>query len=374
MRFLTLYRREILITVFLAATYFVTRLFFILHLPIFTDEAIYIRWSQIAKQDAAWRFISLTDGKQPMFVWITMTLMKFVKDPLLAGRLTSVIAGFFSAIGLFFLGNALFKNKWVGFLSAAIYVLLPFTLVYDRMALYESLVCMFLIWGLYITILMTKRLQLYLPFIAGLIIGGGMLTKTTNFWSLYFMPFLLLLFDWRKEQRWQRFFRWVCFAVLVTALAYTYYSILRLSPYFGIIAEKNYTFYYPLNEWLHHPLVFFSGNLQGMISWLVTYINWLSILLIVFSFFVQRKLWKEKILLILWFVVPFLIFALIAKVLYPRYILYMTVFLIPLISLGVFESFRVWKQTVVGICIIVFLFASYLYVDRFILFDFAHAP
>src|SRR5258706_6489945 len=95
----------------LLTLFFFTRFYNILNLPIFTDEAIYVRWAQIASNDAAWRFISLTDGKQPMFVWIAMVLMKFIQDPLFAGRTVSVIAGFFSMIGLFFVGNELFKNN-----------------------------------------------------------------------------------------------------------------------------------------------------------------------------------------------------------------------------------------------------------------------
>src|SRR5256885_11558868 len=91
--------------------FFFTRFYNLLSLPIFTDEAIYVRWAQIAKNDATWRFISLTDGKQPLYVWIAMVLMKFIHDPLLAGRTVSVIAGFFSMIGLFLLSNEILKNK-----------------------------------------------------------------------------------------------------------------------------------------------------------------------------------------------------------------------------------------------------------------------
>src|SRR6266566_3301927 len=91
--------------------YFITRLTHILSLPIFTDEAIYIRWAQIAMRDPAWRFISLTDGKQPMFVWIAMILLRFIHNPLLAGRTVSVIAGFFTMVGMYFLGSEIFKNK-----------------------------------------------------------------------------------------------------------------------------------------------------------------------------------------------------------------------------------------------------------------------
>lgn len=55
--------RKIFIGLFLVAAYFFSRLVNLTLLPIFTDEAIYIHWTQIAEGDAAWRFISLVDGK-----------------------------------------------------------------------------------------------------------------------------------------------------------------------------------------------------------------------------------------------------------------------------------------------------------------------
>lgn len=374
MEFIRRHKIEILISAALLIVYFLTRLTHILTLPIFTDEAIYVRWAQIAKQDAAWRFISLTDGKPPMQTWVIMMIMHGIKDPLLAGRLASVLGGFLSAVGMFFLGRELFKNKWIGFLSAALYIAFPFTLVYDRMAMEESLVCAFLIWGLYITIIMTRQLKSYMPFVAGLIIGGGMLNKTTNMFNIYFLPFALLLFDWKKDTRWLRFAKWIAFAAITTVLAYLYYSVLRLSPYFGIIGEKNYTFYYSLHDWLKHPITFFSGNLHGMLSWLIAYVNVLGLALAAGSLFILRKFWKEKVLLLLWFIVPFVAFALVAKVLYPRYILYMTIFLIPLIAATLYASFRCMNKKIIGIILTVLLFATYLYVDRFIIFDFPHAP
>src|SRR5947209_5246389 len=112
--------------------FFFTRFYNILSIPIFTDEAIYIRWAQIAKNDAAWRFISLTDGKQPLFVWFMVVTLKFFHDPLLAGRVVSVISGFFTAVGLWFLTNELFKEKKAAFLASVFYTILPFALVYDK--------------------------------------------------------------------------------------------------------------------------------------------------------------------------------------------------------------------------------------------------
>ena len=57
-------------------------------LPIFVDEALYLRWSQIAWKDASWRFISLTDGKQPFYIWFVIPFLKVFKDKeiLIIGR------------------------------------------------------------------------------------------------------------------------------------------------------------------------------------------------------------------------------------------------------------------------------------------------
>src|SRR5258706_13140854 len=99
MHFVKKYYKEILFALFTIGIFFLLRLTNIMHLPIFTDEAIYTRWAQIAHQDANWRFISLTDGKQPLFVWLDMIIIPFVRDPLFAGRLFSVLSGLASMIG-----------------------------------------------------------------------------------------------------------------------------------------------------------------------------------------------------------------------------------------------------------------------------------
>ena len=78
MDFIKKYKFLLLLAFGISILYIFTRLYNILELPIFTDEAIYVRWAQIAKNDAYWRFISLTDGKQPLFVWVAMILMKVV--------------------------------------------------------------------------------------------------------------------------------------------------------------------------------------------------------------------------------------------------------------------------------------------------------
>src|SRR5258708_20107031 len=131
-------RLDLLLGLSAIALYLVTRLYNIMSLPMFTDEAIYTRWSQIARFDANWRFISLTDGKQPSFVWIDMILMRFTHDPLLAGRLVSVFAGFLSLVGIYFLAKELFGKKEV-IIASFLFILFPFSFVYSCLSLFYSL-------------------------------------------------------------------------------------------------------------------------------------------------------------------------------------------------------------------------------------------
>src|SRR3990167_1055964 len=96
-----IFKKDILIILLLLGAFSLTRLINLNKFPIFTDEGIYIRWAKVAWHDATWRFISLTDGRQPLHTWGMIPLFKLFPDNLLlAGRLFSVITGLAALIGL----------------------------------------------------------------------------------------------------------------------------------------------------------------------------------------------------------------------------------------------------------------------------------
>lgn len=354
--------------------YFFTRLYNILDLPIFTDEAIYIRWAQIAKQDANWRFISLTDGKQPMFVWFAMILLRFVEDPLLAGRFVSVMAGFFTLIGLFFLGHEVFKNKWIGILCSFLYLIYPMSLVYDRMALYDGLVGTFAVWSLYLSVLLVRRLRLDIALIMGMVIGGGVLTKTSGFFSIYLLPVSLLLFDFHNKERYKRLLKWIELALVSTIISYMFYSILRLSPFFHIIDQKNELFVYPFKEWVEHPFTFFVGNWRAVWDWLTRYMTLPIVILVVSSFFITKNFIKEKGFLFVWFLIPALALAVFGKTLYPRFIFFMTLSLLPLAAFSLLNIYLVTKNKLLLTALFSIIFALTFRADYLILNNFSQAP
>lgn len=374
MAFLGKYSQALLWLSIFTILLFLTRSYQITELPIFTDEAIYLRWAQIAKDDANWRFISLTDGKQPSFIWLTMISMRFLEDPLLAGRVVSVFAGFLTMIGLFFLGKEIFKNKWIGLLSSFLYVLYPMALVYDRMALYDSLVGTFAVWSLFLIVLLARTLRLDVALLLGMVAGGGVLTKTNGFLSIYLLPLSLVLFDFKEKKIHSKILRWMFFTLVVIVLTYGIYSILRLSPFFHIINEKNHLFYYPLSEWITRPFQFFHGNILGLWDWLRRYITPAGVVLIVLAFLIDRKFLREKILLFLWFFLPFVGLALLGKTLYPRFIFPMTLAVLPLVAYAIFSLYQRFKNKLILVFIFGLLGMFPIRSNYFILTNFAVAP
>ena len=363
--------------------FFVTRFYNLLSLPIFTDEAIYIRWAQIARFDSNWRFISLTDGKNPTFVWIQMIVMKLIDDPLLAGRLVSVFSGFLVVIGVSFLTYELFKKLefkkaiLLSILSGGIAVLFPFLLVYDRLAIYESLTAAFFVWTLYFQVLLVRYLRLDIAMVLGFVLGGALLTKSSAFLSIYLSPIFLLILNLKKNGLKTRLGKYLLFTLIAVVIAYLMYSIQRLSPFFNMIEEKNSVFVYPVSEWLKFRHIDkvgnFISNFRGLFDWFVVYVTVPYILLALFSF-AKKELTKEKILLAAWFLFPFLGLCVFGKTLYPRYLLFMVIPLIPLIAYGFLNLFQRFKSNIIRFSIVLIALFLPLRIDYYILTDIARAP
>ena len=327
-------KKEILLSILILVAFFVSRLIVLGNFPIFTDEALYIRWAQIASQDANWRFISLTDGKQPMLIWFGMIFLRLIEDPVIAVRLVSVFAGLFSLIGLWLVTYELFKSKKAAFISGVLYVAYPFAVVYDRLALYDSLVGAFAIYAIYFSILLVRRIRFDIALILGAVLGAGMLTKSSANFSIILLPLTLLLFNFKQKKIFKKLLVLGVFAVVAVGIAEVLYNSLRLSPFFHIIKEKNTIFvYYPFSIPIGENINLFLGNLRGLLTWLFTYLTPFYLILIIVSL-LSKKFIKEKILLIAYFALPLIALALFGKVIFPRFIFFMSLYLLPLAAVG----------------------------------------
>lgn len=355
---MTKIKKRIFFAAVLISFYAAARLSYLTKIPIFTDEAIYIRWGQIALQDPAHRFISLEDGKQPLFIWLMMPALKFIPDPLVAGRIVSAAAGFISLAAITAIGWLLF-GETVAWLTAAAYIISPFFLLYDRLALYDSLTAALMSISLLLSILLAKKPRLDLSLLLGAAIGLGLLTKSSAQFAIFLLP-ISLLFLTDKSFKNYKVYKWLFYAFLSVSISIFISLLLRLSPLGYMVKLKQQTFIVSFAEFFADPFSRLIGNLGGLTHWLTGYLTWpwivTAIAGIAFSF---KKFWKQTLFLLSWFIVPYLALAAFGIVLYPRFLLFMALPLLPLVAKGL-TPIKDIKFINVIIPVIIFLYPAFI--------------
>ncbi len=348
---------ELIFIISIAVLTFLTRIINLLAVPIFTDEAIYIRWAQIGLADPAQRYISLTDGKQPLFTWLMYPMLKFFSDPLFAGRFVSVLSGVAGVIGIYFFTKEIFGKKEAKF-ATFIYLFSPFALVYDRLALMDSLLASLGVWILYLEILLIKKTQLDIALLLGMMIGLNLLNKSSAQFYIYLLPFSLILFNYKNKKKFKFILNWLGLSMLSVILSQIIYNSLRLSPAFYLIEQKNYTFIYTLSEFMSSPFSVFKSNLYGLLKMLISYLT-IPIALVIILGILTGLIKKDKKIIYLFFcfIFPFFSLATFGKVLFPRFILFMVLplFVIAAKTLADFSS-RLNKNVFVGILFLLLIF------------------
>jgi 4-amino-4-deoxy-L-arabinose transferase-like glycosyltransferase len=328
----------------LLAAFLVVRLYRLDSLPVFVDEAIYVRWSQVMRAEPTLRFLPLSDGKQPLYMWLSIPFLKLISDPLVAGRVVSVLSGVGTVVGLALFGWLLTgKYRW-GLLAGAVYLVLPFAHFFDRMALADGLLSLFGVWSLLLGWLLTQYRRLDLALILGFVLGGAVLTKSPGWVFLFLQPLLWLaaepaLIEIRGKQlrlKWFELGKLGLLFLVAASIAGGMYQILRLGPNFHMIALRNQDYVFSLAEILAHPANPLIGNLKDTFAWLVNLITPAGLILAAFSLRRRRVHWA----LWLWILVPLFGQAAIAKAYTSRYFFYVTPFVAILITLGVA---RLWE-------------------------------
>lgn len=282
-------------------------------LPIFVDEAIYVRWSQVMAAEPTLRFLPLSDGKQPLFMWLLMFLIKYFQDPLFIGRLISVFTGMGTLLGIFILSYLLFKSKKVSLLSSSFYCLSPFVLFFDRMALVDSMLSMFGVWTVIFTYLTSKHKRLDFALLAGFTLGFASLTKSPALFIGLLLPSFWFLNGFKGIWR----------LGVTYILAFAMYNIQRLGPNFALLNSRTSDYVLPLNHVLTNffdPLI---PHLKDFGVWLLS-MGPASLIPIVLLgiYFGFKKYPKETFILLIWVLVPVVVQSEFAKAFTARYIFF----------------------------------------------------
>ena len=362
-------KKHLLIGFFIIILFLFTRLINLDKFPIFCDEGIYIRWAKVAWKDASWRFISLTDGKQPLQTWGTIPFLKlFPENALLAGRLFGVIGGLISLIGVFSLSFYLFGKK-TAFITSFLYLITPYFLFYERMALVDSWVNAGSVWILFLLIYLVKERKLSASLILGLTTGIFLLAKSTvRIFLLLGVLAPILIYEKKLKHFLKNSFNYFILFGFGSFLALIIYNIQRLSPFFHYVSQKNLTFIMSFSEFLKTPFQYFWHNLK----YAPLYIFWeMGFVLGVLGVFGLIKLIKKQfnlgLFFFFWFIIPFLAIIFFTKVLTPRYLIFFASFF--LILAGYFISNSKIKKTLIFLFLI-----STIYFNYTIIFDYKNIP
>lgn len=266
MNFLLKHKFNILFLVIISVIYFGIRLPNLTYQPIFVDEAIYIRWAQVMKAEPTLRFLPLSDGKTPLFMWVMMPLFKIFEDPLYAGRILSVISGFGTLIGSFILG-LLFFNKRVGLFAALLVAVTPYIVFFDRMALVDSMLSAFTIWSIFLAFLVVKYQRMDLAMVLGYLMGAGLITKTPGMFNVITAPIAALTLNFSSKGRVKRVLKIFGLFVIAIGIALAIYNALRLGPGFSSLSSRNSDYVRSPADLLINPLDPFLPHLRDLIEW-----------------------------------------------------------------------------------------------------------
>lgn len=346
MHLLKKYQKEILFTLTLAIFYFALRLPNLTLQPIFADEAIYIRWAQVIRAEPTLRFLPLSDGKTPLFMWLMIPFFKLFDDPLFAGRLLSVVSGFFTVMAGSIIAG-IFFNKRAGLLTALLLVITPFIVFFDRLALVDSMLAAFSLWSLLAGLLLVKYKRIDLAMVLGYLLGGSMLTKTSGVYNIIVLPVIMFTFNWAKQGRDKRLLQMLGLFTLAVVIAFGTYNILRLGPGFTNLTSRNQDYVFSPTKLIETPFDPFIPHARDLFDWSIKFLGLPLSLLVVYS--VGFILWKRNrigIAILGWSVIPLLIEMNFYRTFTARYVLSS---IAPLIILAAFvldhllKSFKQYK-------------------------------
>lgn len=342
MRFLLKYKLELRILLIIIGIYFLLRLPNLTLQPIFADEAIYIRWAQVMRSESTLRFLPLSDGKTPLFMWTLMPVLKFIEDPLFAGRFLSVMSGLATLLGVFVLSWKVFSVR-VALWSALIYAVVPYTVFFDRMALVDSMLSAFTIWAVFFAIWLAQSVRLDLAMILGFILGGAWLTKTPAFLNLLLLPLSILAFQNTKSDKY-RLLRLLLYFSIAAIIALGAYNLLRLGPGFHLISSRNTDYVFALSELQGRPLDPFIPHFNDILDWFPSLLTVpILVSIVIGSWFVVKQKNRLGLVVLLWALVPLLISMAFLKTFTARYLLPPIPLLLIFAGYGVEKSLEMIK-------------------------------
>lgn len=338
-RAFTTYSQPIIFYGTLSVIYLLTHLYNLTGLPVFADETIYIRWSQlIMDEPLRYLFFPLNDGKTPLYIWLLVPFHYLLSDPVLVARLISVAAGALQVYLSVLIVRKITNNRLAETIVALLTIVLPFWFFHHRMGLMDGLLASFITGAVYsaLQIVHSTTRQKFWILMMAVSLGAALWTKLPA--VLAFPSLFLLLFirkDFSKRSSVLHFTSISIASIGGLAL----FALLRISPVFGQLFARGSDFLFPISDVLFNDV--WKQTLPNIPTYLLYFSEYLSpafLLLLVFGSTFKHKHRRSVVFLLLAGIAFLAPIALFGKVVYPRYLLPSLVFFTPAVALSL-EAF-----------------------------------
>lgn len=221
--------RNILIFVGFVSVFSGLRLFNLLGQPLYLDEGIYIFWSKLVSESAGFAYVSLQDGKTPLYFWLIASFRGIIGNTLLTGRLISVGASVISVLSWMVIIKKSVKFKYSYLVYLAFFAVMPLGLMTERMAFSDSLLgawaslSMMFLYLAHHSIDDKKMWKIILwTLLSGITLGLGYMTKTTM--RLFLIVYIGIALFWAIEYLKNRKMLKLLQIILVAGLMYFIYN------------------------------------------------------------------------------------------------------------------------------------------------------
>ncbi len=341
----------------LIALYFALHLFKLTALPVFADESIYIRWSQLIIDDFnRYLFYPMNDGKTPLLMWLMVPFLRLFTDQLYGARLVSVLIGSISISFIFFILLKL-KEKKAAYFAMFLAIINPFIFFHNRLAITDGLLFANLIVAYFFTILIVKNKNSWSILGLAVYFFLAIMSKTP---ALLFMPvfYLAIFFEEKMNLKFliEKVLK-ISLGLLLAGLAFASFKVVPLfSQLFSVggnfLQNKSTIFSPEIWPIIINNTVYFSKQLM-------TYLGPIVLVLALPAFAKTRR--KQTILFLsgIIFILPLVLFG---KVLYPRYILPSSLFFISSAAISIYNLRN--KKTIQYLALLLIILPYLLFIKN----------
>jgi len=328
----------------------ITRLYKLTYLPIFLDEALYLRWTLAIKHNwANWLLPLFEDGQPPLFFWLAALLDRITHNSLITLRLLSAIFGVGTLLLTAGFVRVLFQSKSITWLTQILIIFSPFVLLYDRLGMRDSAITAcgaLMLYGLAQRLFNKKPGSAYLITLALIL---GLMIKSTS-WFYPLIALLSYLFFHPKLTRHDFLAAWLA------SLPVWFFLITKTA---NQLVTKNQIFLISSQQLFNRAW----PNLLQTSAWYYQYLTWPVLVVIFAGVVISYQRHRRAFQLLSIFMITIIGFeVLFAEIYFPRYFLMTTIVLLSWGALGthfIIQRFpRIFKPLILAAILSLSIYSS----------------